>query len=175
MGKKVLLTGDYAVRPQFPRQFILTLHGLGHSRNISTHRRPLRGQLPQGCTRCLYTPVSPMGWHAMRAGEALQRVGVQLTRRVRSLATQRAPFVRSLLVAVGRSQLESAATAWVGALGLTQVLEVTRPSMDFTALGLRPATTRWAEAATTCTGGCCDHVYWWLLRPRVLGLWHLLC
>ena len=33
-----------------------------------------------------------------------------------------------------------AATAWVGALGLTQSAEVTRPSMLLTALGLRPAT-----------------------------------
>jgi hypothetical protein len=46
-------------------------------------------------------------------------------------------------------QLASAATAWVGELGLTQPAEVTRPSMLLTALGLRPATVgggggRWA-------------------------------
>ena len=48
--------------------------------------------------------------------------------------------VRCWVGVVNSYWLASAATAWVGELGLTQPAEVTRPSMLLTELGLRPAT-----------------------------------
>ena len=92
------------------------------------------------------------GRHAVAAGASAQdaaaaaaaegAIGVQV-----SVFRCRCSGVRSVS---GRCcQLASAATAWVGELGLTQPAEVTRPSMLLTALGLRPATVgggggRWA-------------------------------
>ena len=61
-----------------------------------------------------------------------------------------------------------AATAWVGALGLTQSAEVTRPSMLLTALGLRPATIGVGRVRPATINRCGEGEAWVGAQARTL-------